>query len=288
MSKKCQFCGRWPGFFAREHSTCRERDERERDEARRAAGVEAVQRAKRAHEEEMATAQGKVTQAMRDAMAERTSFELAGERVFGALDLAAIDDAEKRHLLIAAWEATAGDVIATGEVTEAQNTLMAKLMHRFGLSEADADRTGVLSRVVQIKLLRDLSAGRKPQYIWMDDDFPVVLRKDEHALWLFRHAVWYEPRVGTVWHPTEGAAPGMQRFLIDKGILLVTSRALQFVGPVRSLQIPFKKIAAMRQDEDHLVISRTLATAKAVSFLLGIENVEWGLKLLRAAIKADE
>ena len=119
---------------------------------------------------------------------------------------------------------------------------------------------------MQSKVLRDILSGNIPTpQITIAGDFPFLLNKSEHLVWLFRNITLYQQKIqreyvgrsrgvsvrvmkgvyyrtgGFKGHPVETTV--MQK--IGSGSVCLTDKHIYFASPEKSLKIPYSKILSI-------------------------------------------
>ena len=161
-----------------------------------------------------------------------------------------------------------------------------------GLPQSVLNANQSLEKVVQSKVLQDILQGNVPApNITINGDFPFLLGKGEHLIWLFRDITLHQQKVqreyvgrsrgvsvrvmkgvyyrtgGFKGHPVETTV--MQR--IGIGSVCLTDKNLYFASPEKSLKIPYTKILSIDSYSNGIGLQKDGASAKPM-FLEGINS----------------
>lgn len=195
---------------------------------------------------------------------------------------------ERKRYLVQAWLSAVDAYFEDGALSEAESDRLGAVIERFALPPQELDRDGALTRVAHFGVLRAVLAGT-PVLLDHTGGVPVNLQKSEGVVWVFNGVTYLEDRVRRQY---QGRSQGMsfrvmqgvyyrvgafkgepvfstERVLVDKGSLVVTTKHLYFVGPSKSLRIPYSKIVAFDQFSDGIGVTRDAQTAKPQIFVTG-------------------
>lgn len=137
--------------------------------------------------------------------------------------------------------------------------------------------------------MRDVLNGILPQRWSTDGQLPINLQKGEQIVWAFPGSRYLEDktrrefvggsqgvsvRVMKGVYYRAGAFRGhsvehTERVHIDTGFVAVTNKNIYFVGPRKSVRLPFTKIISFEPFSDGVGVMRDTATAKAQIFVTG-------------------
>src|SRR6266542_4158834 len=234
----CKFCGQDAGFLKTAHEACN----------------------------------GKLTSAI-------TTY-LGGNGAVGDLDTAArgigANAANARDVFMPLWD---------GAGEEGRLMSAARL---FGYGQPDLDKEGQYTRVVKAAILRDVLEGKIPERVKVEG-LTVNLQKTEKIAYVFQgveyrtlrtvrsfsgvshglsirvmKGVYYRPSVfkGSPVESTQVVSGG-------KGTLAATNKNLYFLGPLKTMRIPYAKIISFQPYSDGIGIQRDAASAKPEVFKTG-------------------
>ena len=83
-----------------------------------------------------------------------------------------------------------------GIVDSAEEKTVARFIQYSGLSQSFLNANKSLEKVLQSKVLRDILSGNIPTpQITIAGDFPFLLNKSEHLVWLFRNITLYQQKI---------------------------------------------------------------------------------------------
>ena len=149
----------------------------------------------------------------------------------------------------------------------------------------------------QSSILSDIQAGRHPRYVI---NAPIILAKDEYALWCYNNVTMYQEKIrreyvgrtggfsfrvmkgvryrtgGFRGHPVETSY--MEN--MGLGSLYVTNKNIIFMGQTRSIKVPYSKIIGINPYSDGMEVQRDGNNVKRLvfqgfdcSFILNVINV---------------
>jgi hypothetical protein len=194
---------------------------------------------------------------------------------------------EERLLVVQAWTAAVDHFIDHGALEQSQEEHLIGIKDRLALSQAEADRSGALTRVVKAGVLREVMSGVVPHRIKIDGAWPINLQKGEQVAWVFQHCDYLEDKtrrqyVGGsqgvsirvmkgVYYRTGAfkshAVDRTERVHVDTGLVVATDKNIYFAGPAKSLRIPYAKIVSFQPFSDGIGLIRDGANAKPQIFV---------------------
>ena len=138
-------------------------------------------------------------------------------------------------------------------------------------------------------VLRDVLDGIVPQRWSTDGNLPLNLQKGEHIVWAFPGSNYLEDKTrreyvggsqGVSLRVMKGvyyrvgafrghAVEHTDRVHIDTGFVAITNKNIYFVGPRKSVRLPYSKIVSFEPFSDGIGIMRDTATAKPQLFVTG-------------------
>lgn len=257
----CRFCGKDAGFLHHEHEDCRARHD------------EAVRKIPEFFLKELRS--GIPPAHFRDLVNEVASTnhvsatELRGLAVLGLKEM--VDSA------LDSEEFSAFDDDRINEVKEA-----------FGVKSADEDYASTAKKLKKAEILRSLNEGRLPTGIVVAGSNPLNLERDEQVIWIFNGAVAYTTKTqrqfvgqstGVSFRVAKGLTFRTSAFRghpvetqalvkIGAGDLVVTSRNVYFLSPLKTMKIPARKIVAITPHSDGITIARDAANASPLIITL--------------------
>ncbi len=198
-------------------------------------------------------------------------------------------ESERKPLLIEAFEETVDHFLDDGILTIEEHTRLSKFKQHFDLSKDDLDKRDALTKIAKAAVLREILEGVIPQRISFDEPIPVNLQKGEQMVWAFPKSKYLEDKtrrhyVGGSHGVSVRVMKGVyyrasafkgypvettERVHIDTGWVVVTTKNLYFVGPNKSVRIPYPKIVSFEPYRDGIGLIRDAATAKPQVFVTG-------------------
>lgn len=187
-----------------------------------------------------------------------------------------------------------------GYMTSAEQQKVDEYVSTLGLSliNLPASLQGTqIEELGQSSVLSDIQAGRHPRYVI---NAPIILAKDEDALWCYNNVTMYQEKIkreyvgrtggfsfrvmkgvryrtgGFRGHPVETSY--MEN--MGLGSLYVTNKNIIFMGQTRSIKVPYSKIIGINPYSDGMEVQRDGNNVKRLvfqgfdcSFVLNVINV---------------
>jgi hypothetical protein len=265
----CKYCGKPAGLLRSSHAECHERNlkrERVAEGGRQRIAGEVVRAIKGpASFDELETAIAEI---------ERSSF---------------VATTERNALLIKGWENAVEQFLEDGLLDTNEEHRLAEFQERFALSQLELDRSGSLTRVAKAGVLRDVVNGRVSKRMSFSEPLPINFQKGEQPVWAFASSEYLEDKtrrqmVGGSQGISVRLAKGVyyrvsafkgeavertERTHVDTGIVVATNKSIYFVGPKKSLRLPYEKIVSFQRFSDGLGVARDAVTAKPQYFITG-------------------
>lgn len=283
----CVYCGKPAGLFKTEHAECKERDLQERHER------EAEE--KRQHDEWL---QRRLASdgAAAELAAQFTEAIFRGEGLLQvdarAADLVAdgvMNFESKKAALVKGWQQAVSRFLDDGVLTLEEEERLMQAKERFMLTTPEVGADGSYGRVAFASQLRRIANGEKGIRVDVDAGFPVNFQAGETPVWSFGRTEYYEERdrrkyqgrsrgvsvrVVSGVYVRLGAFSGepvisTETVHVDTGIMVMGSKNLYFVGPAKSLRIPYPKIVSITRYADGVGLHRDAASAKPQAFKTG-------------------
>ncbi len=258
----CRYCGKPAGFLSSEHSECA------------AAHAETLQKLPQIFSGYIGLAEAPTrTNALRIGV-EATATE-------GFLPADALKAQVINGLGLAIQAALSDRSLSDTELSRIQ-----EIMDQFGLETHDIVASGAYDLLLQGLTLRDLDQGKIRSRLRIAGPIPLILKKDEAILWIFKEVARSEPKTKVSYAGTSqgisfrimrgvsyrvGASKGHRVETIMQaskgtGDLYVTSSGVYFIGSLGAYSMAHSKITAVEQYSDGIIISPN--RGKAQTFLL--------------------
>ena len=187
-----------------------------------------------------------------------------------------------------------------GNMTSSEQQKIDEYVSTLGLSLINLPESlngSYIEEIGQSSVLNDIKSGRTPRYTI---NAPIILAKDESALWCYNHVTMYQEKIrreyvgrssgysfrlmkgvtyrtgGFKGHPVETS------YMENMGIgsLYITNKNIIFKGQTRSLRVPYTKIIGINPYSDGMEVQRDGSNAKRLvfqgfdcSFVLNVINV---------------
>jgi len=262
---KCKYCGKDAGFFHSHHEEC-----------------------ERKYRQGLAT----IKQIVGDCFVSKTDFYLKDAEIKRLAAIANIDSASLNHELCSVFDNAIEEYLNDGVIDAEEERTVARFVQYTGLSQQALNANKSLEKVVQSKVLQEILQGKTPTpRITITGDFPFLLAKTEHLIWLFRGITLHQQKVkreyvgrtngmsfrimkgvyyrtgGFKGHPVETSY--MQK--VGVGSVCLTDKNIYFASPEKSLKIPYAKILSVESFSNGISLQKDGANEKPI-FLEGINS----------------
>jgi hypothetical protein len=257
---KCKYCGQEAGFLHGSHSDCQKK-----------------------HDQAVVSIKDRSKDAIENSKLDGLESMLSGIATEGW-----VTPDERRDALITAWESALDDFLEDGVLSTGEESHLAIFAGNLGLEQADLDRRGQFMRAGRAAVLREVMEGRIPKHVKIEGA-PFNLKRTEQLVWLFNNVPYFEQRTT---HTRRGTSSGVsiriakglyyrpstfsshstnhtETVLADTGVLGVTNESLYFVGPRKSMRIPYQKVVNFTPYKDGIGLVRDAASAKPQNFQTG-------------------
>ncbi len=257
---KCKYCGQDAGLFHTKHAEC---------EQRHLNGIDRVKSI-------LATC----FERKEDFYLHQNEIETLRRDAFLSPDIC-------RDIYCEAFDAAIERYLDDGIIDGAEERAVARFVQFSGLTQHVLNVNKSLEKVVQSKVLEELLNGKVPApRITVAGNFPFLLSKNEHMLWLFRDVTLQMQKVrretvgrtrgvsvrvcrgvyyrtgGFRGHPVETTY--MQ--YVGTGSVCLTDKNLYFHSPEKAMKIPFSKIISLDPYSNGLGIQKDGAREKPMFF----------------------
>ncbi|MDE6330737.1 MAG: hypothetical protein K2L83_08535 [Muribaculaceae bacterium] len=257
---KCKYCGQNAGFFSSKHDACEQRHQ---------AGIV------------------RFKDILAQCFQNNEDFYLHQNEIMTIRRDAYLSDDLCRELYCQSFDDAIEQYLDDGIVDATEERTVARFMQFTGLSQQTLNANKSLEKVVQSKVLQELLNGQVPSpRITISGNFPFMLEKNEHMLWLFRDVTLkmqkvHREMVGRsrgvsvrvcrgVYYRTGGfrGQPVETTYMepIGRGCVCLTDKHLYFHCPAKALKIPFSKILSLDPYSNGLGIQKDGAREKPMFF----------------------
>lgn len=262
---KCKYCGRDAGFLRSKHDECERRFNR---------GV------------------ADIKQILALCFASKQDFYLKDAEIKRIASGSYITGESLTKVFCEAFDEAVDQYLEDGLIDAAEERTVARFVQYSGLPQNRLNANHSLEKVVQSKVLQDILQGKTPvPRITIKGDFPFMLSKTEHLIWLSRNVTLYQQKVrreysgrtrglsfrimkgvyyrtgGFKGHPVETTY--MQK--TGTGSVCLTDKNLYFASPEKSLKIPYDRILSLESFSNGISIQKDGANDKPF-FLEGISS----------------
>lgn len=257
---KCKYCGQSAGLFHSKHDEC---------EQRHLSGV------------------ARIRSILAGCFQNREDFYLHQGKIQKICQEAYISNQDTRSIYCQSLDAAVEQYLDDGVIDSEEERTVARFMQFTNLSQQVLNANKSLEKVVQSKVLQELLNGQVPSpRITITGNFPFLLNKNEHMLWLFRDVTLQMQKVRRetvgrsrgvsvrvckgVYYRTGGfkGTPVETTYMqcIGTGSVCLTDKNLYFHCPEKSLKIPFSKILSLEPYSNGLGVQKDGANDKPMFF----------------------
>lgn len=262
---KCKYCGQDAGFFHSKHEEC---------------------------EKKFNQGLASIKQIVSMCFTNKEDFYLKDREIKNIVESSYIDNTALQQVYCSAFDDAIDNYLNDGVIDTQENQTVARFMQFTGLPQAVLNANQSLEKVVQSKVLQEILQGVTPTpKLTINGDFPFLLGKEEHLVWLFRNITLHQQKIrkeyvgktrgvsvrvmkgvyyrtgGFKGHPVETTI--MQR--IGMGSVCLTDKNLYFASPEKSLKIPYNKILSIESYSNGIGLQKDGANDKPM-FLEGINS----------------
>ena len=256
---RCVYCNQPTGFWRRRHAECQER-----------------------HTRALAMIPELFTRALHSTLPV-TRF---GELLKDAADASFIKPREFEALCIQGISSMIDAVLVERLLTTAEEERITEIKN--ALSPSLADMAELNEKLIKIAILREINVGQIPDRVTIVGPMPIELRRHEHVIWVFNHAICFH-RLAPAAPAFSGAIAfpatetdfycGLRAFdkdplpmkeLVEEatGDLVLTDRNIYFIFGDGQRRIPMAKITALQPRADGIQITCDESQARSRTFKL--------------------
>lgn len=257
---KCKYCGGDAGFFRSKHDEC---------------------------EKKFRQGLASIKQIISNSFVLKEDFYLKDREIKQIAQNSYIDNVALNKELCSAFDEAIERYLNDGVIKAEEEKTVARFIQYSGLPQTILNANKSLEKVLQSKVLQDILAGNIPTpRITIAGDFPFLLSKTEHLVWLFRNITLHQQQVqreyvgrsrgfsvrvmkgvyyrigGFKGHPVETTI--MQR--IGTGSVCFTDKHIYFVSPEKSLKIPYSKILSAESYSNGIGLQKDGTNDKPIFF----------------------
>lgn len=257
----CKFCGKPAGFLKSEHRVCKKRHQQGK-----AAIIQLVA-----------------------AAPARGDMERLTERVNETAWSSYIDPNDVTPLLAAGFKQAVDNALDDHLLSEQEEKTLNELLKQLPITEEMLHQNGVMTRVAQCAVLREIQDGIVPQRFKYSGILPFNLLKSESVIWLFQNVKYLEQKTSAEY---VGGSHGMsyrvakgvyfrsggfrgrrvettETIHADTGLMGVTTKHVYFSGASKRFRIRYDRIVAFEPYADGIGLMRDAQTAKPQTFVTG-------------------
>lgn len=208
-----------------------------------------------------------------------------------AIDLVAkmsyISASALRPLILDGWKQAVDQALQDHVLTFREEKALYQIVSQFNLSDDEMKKDGVISRVDQAVIIRNIMEGIIPEFPVDDLRLPFNLYKSEKVVWLFANVDYYEQRTRTrykVGTREVSASVAMALYLkttdlsaevieseetvyVDSGIMGLTTEHIYFSGSKKSIRINYRNIVAFKHYSNGIGVVQDTEQASPQSFV---------------------
>lgn len=262
---KCKYCGLDAGFFRNHHDEC---------------------------ERKFKQGLSEISQIVAGCFHSKTDFYLKDTEIKRIVSDSNInrESLEKEYLSL--FDNAVEQYLNDGIIDSNEERTLARFIQFSGMPNNVLNSNRSIEKMLQAKVIQDILAGNVPApRIQIAGDFPFMLAKTEHLVWLFRNVTLHQQKVkkeyvgrshgmsfrimkgvyyrtgGFKGHPVETTI--MQK--IGIGSVCFTDKNIYFASPEKSLKIPYTKILSVDSYSNGVGIQKDGANDKPI-FLEGVNS----------------
>ncbi len=257
----CIYCGQSAGFLRKKHTGCQQKYEE---------GKKKIV--------EFSTAIA-MPAAMIDSLADQITQTATSSYV---------GETERKELIVKGFQQAVEKSLDEALLTDEYEQHLEGVLKKLFLTREDLmkDETTFM-KMVQSFALHDIIEGIIPPRVFkVEGRLPINLQKNEVVVWAFQDSEYYEDRtrrqyVGRSHGVSARIAKGVyyrvsafkgmpvdvwERKHVDSGIVVLTTKHIYFVGPRKSLRVPYSKIVSFQPFSDGVGVIRDALSAKPQIF----------------------
>lgn len=165
---KCKYCGCDAGLFQRKHQNCEQR-----------------------YQEALLS----IKQIILDCFFNKEDFYLRDKQIKLLAQSSYVNNIALGGLFITAFDEAIDRYLDNGIIDEQEEKTIARFIQYSNLPQDKLNANKSLEKVIQSKVLQDIFAGNVPApRISIAGNFPFLLDKTEHLVWLFRNITLYQQK----------------------------------------------------------------------------------------------
>ena len=262
---KCKYCGQDAGFLRRKHEEC---------------------------EQKYLKGLSEINNIILRCFSSKQDFYLKEREIRQIAETSYINNEALNSQYCQSFDTAIDSYLNDGIIDDAEEKVVARYIQFTGLSQPELNKNKSLEKVVQSKVLQEILSGNVPSpRITISGDFPFLLQKNEHLIWLFRNITLHQQKIrkeyvgrsrgvsvrimkgvyyrtgGFKGHPVESTI--MQR--IGTGSVCLTDKHIYFTSPEKSLKIPYTKIISAESFSNGISLQKDGVNDKPF-FLEGINS----------------
>jgi hypothetical protein len=192
------------------------------------------------------------------------------------------------EVFMARWDRAVAGALEDGVLSVDEEKRLTDAAEVFGHDQVALNPRPTYQQLVKAAVLREILEGTIPERLKVQG-LNLVLQRGEKIVWVFPNTEYLEQRTirsfagvshglsirvmkGVYYRPAMFRGEPVERTTTvsrGKGALVITSKHVSFVGPARTVRLPYKKIVAVQPYRDGIGIQRDAATARPMSFVTG-------------------
>lgn len=186
------------------------------------------------------------------------------------------------------WDKAVTRALEDGVVSADEEERLTTAAKSFSLTQDELDKRGKYTQLLKAAVLRDVLEGKVPARVKIQG-VNLNLQKTEKVAWLFPGTEYVTLRTyrtyagssqglsirimkGVYYRPSVFKASPIEHSQVvsgGKGNLALTNKNIYFVGPLKTMRIPYTKIVAFQPYTDGIGFQRDAASAKPEVFKTG-------------------
>jgi hypothetical protein len=222
---------------------------------------------------------------------DRGNYFISAKEVANNFRLAGIDPQNSICFLKQIWGEMVDEVCDGKLISQDDQNRLNEMIEAFALPIDELDTHGKLTKFLKACVINDLLIGAPKTRVTVDANLPLLPKKGEVVLWIFRDIELYKyVKMRNVVGGSTGVSIRLTKGLywrvggfkanpktweevkhVETGLVVITNKCIYFFGADLNEIIPFTKLAAIKPYADALEIQRDAASARP-QILYGIDG----------------
>lgn len=196
---------------------------------------------------------------------------------------------DRKALLIKGWENSVEQFLQDGILDANEEKRLMEFKEWFDISSIDLNKNGALEKTAKSAVLREVLSGNIIEHAPDKGKIPINFQIGEKVVGFFVDSEYLEDKVirefvgrshGLSIRVMNGVyyrvnafkgrpVEHTERLHIDTGMVVLTNKNIYFVGPKKSIRLPYQKIVSFEPFSNGIGVMQDSPTAKLQIFLTG-------------------